>query len=128
MRPHIQSSSLRKQGPITTGVSDLTKSSTDEFHNNRHGVWVPAFAGTTSKRFARRANQATDLFGLSRVSSPYRKNISLRRLVETALLIPPSRLTRGAYRDRHGRWVRDAVDVMVPLTNGAKADGEVVWS
>jgi hypothetical protein len=23
---------------------------------------------------------------------------------------------------------RDAVDVMVPLTNGAKADGEVVWS
>src|ERR1700744_2415141 len=22
---------------------------------------------------------------------------------------------------------RDAVDVMVPLTNGAKADGEVVW-
>ena len=24
--------------------------------------------------------------------------------------------TRGALRDRHGRWVRDAVDVMVPLT------------
>jgi hypothetical protein len=23
---------------------------------------------------------------------------------------------------------RDAVDVMAPLTNGAKADGEVVWS
>jgi hypothetical protein len=39
----------------------------------------------------------------------------------------PSRLTRGAYRDRHGRWVRDAVDVAVSLTNGTEADGEVVW-
>jgi hypothetical protein len=36
--------------------------------------------------------------------------------------------TRGAYRDRHGRWVRDAVDVTVSLTNGTEADGEVVWS
>src|SRR3984957_13345403 len=37
------------------------------------------------------------------VSSPLAKNNSLRHLVDTALLIPPSRLTRGAYRDRHGR-------------------------
>jgi hypothetical protein len=36
--------------------------------------------------------------------------------------------TRGALRGRHGRWARDAVDVEVPLTNGADADGEVVWS
>ena len=36
--------------------------------------------------------------------------------------------TRGALRGRHGRWVRDAVDVEVPLTNGTDADGEVVWS
>jgi hypothetical protein len=36
--------------------------------------------------------------------------------------------TRGALRGRHGRWVRDAVDVDVPLTNGTDADGEVVWS
>ena len=34
----------------------------------------------------------------------------------------------GALRGRHGRWVRDAVDVDVPLTNGTDADGEVVWS
>jgi hypothetical protein len=34
----------------------------------------------------------------------------------------------GTYRDRHGRWVREAVDADVPLTNGADADGEVVWS
>jgi hypothetical protein len=52
----------------------------------------------------------------SLLSSAVRKNISLRRLVEAALLILPSRLTRGAYRDRHGRWVRDAMDA------GARAD------
>ena len=35
---------------------------------------------------------------------------------------------RGAFRDRHGRWVRDAVDANALLTNSADADGEVVWS
>jgi hypothetical protein len=39
-----------------------------------------------------------------------------------------SRSIGGAYRDRHGRWVRDAVDAAALLTNGAGADGEVVWS
>jgi len=37
------------------------------------------------------------------VSSPDPKNISLLRLVETALLIPTVPPHRGAYRDRHGR-------------------------
>ena len=37
--------------------------------------------------------------------------------------------TRGAYRDRHGRWARDAMDAFGDaLTNGADADGEVVWA
>ena len=35
---------------------------------------------------------------------------------------------RGAFRDRHGRWERDAVDADVLTTNGTEADGEVVWS
>jgi hypothetical protein len=35
---------------------------------------------------------------------------------------------RGAFRDRHKRWARDAVDADALLTNGADADGEVVWS
>jgi hypothetical protein len=35
---------------------------------------------------------------------------------------------RGAFRDRHGRWAGDAVDATALLTNGADADGEVVWS
>jgi hypothetical protein len=67
------------------------------------------------------------------LSSPFCENFLLRRLVETALLIPPSRPERGAYRDRHGRWVRDAVDAAASAhesaqTNDADADGEVVWS
>src|SRR6266705_1973125 len=37
------------------------------------------------------------------VSSPNPKNISLLRLVETALWIPTVPPHRGAYRDRHGR-------------------------
>jgi hypothetical protein len=36
--------------------------------------------------------------------------------------------TRGALRDRHDRWVRDAMDVIARETNVAGADGEVVWS
>ena len=40
--------------------------------------------------------------------------------------------TRGALRGRHGRWERDAVDAASAhasaQTNGAEADGEVVWS
>jgi hypothetical protein len=35
---------------------------------------------------------------------------------------------RGAYRDRHGRWVEDAMDVLAQLTKAADADGEGVWS
>jgi hypothetical protein len=39
---------------------------------------------------------------------------------------------RGAARDRHGRWERDAMDAMasgaiIARTNDADADGEVVW-
>ena len=34
---------------------------------------------------------------------------------------------RGAFRDRHGRWARDAVDAKAALTNVAEADGGVVW-
>jgi hypothetical protein len=40
-------SSLRKQRPITTGHGVMRKASNSVFQNKRHGVWVPAFAGTT---------------------------------------------------------------------------------
>jgi hypothetical protein len=48
---------------------------------------------------------------LPALSSLYTKNIPLRRLLDAALLIPavPPRL-KGAFRDRHERGVRDAMD------------------
>ena len=51
------------------------------------------------------------------LSSPPVKNNSLRHLVDTALLIPPSRLTRGAYRDRHGRGCGMRWTLLVRATN-----------
>jgi hypothetical protein len=44
------------------------------------------------------------------VSSPTCKNFSLSRLVETGIGRMSPAPARGAYRDRHGRWVQDAVD------------------
>ena len=83
--------------------------------------------GTTTRLICPTGNFPNSL------SSPVRKNISLRRLVETVLLIGRPALTRGALRGRHGRWERDAVDAAASAhvsaqTNGADADGEVVWS
>jgi hypothetical protein len=40
--------------------------------------------------------------------------------------IPPP--IRGALRDRHERWKRDAMDTVSHETNEMIADGEVVWS
>src|ERR1700682_1853509 len=73
--------------------------------------------------------QITDL-----LSSPACKNILVfirpKSLLELRHPVPH----RGAFRDRHGRRVRDAVDAaasgapMACWTNDADADGEVVWS
>ena len=60
---------------------------------------------------------------LLRMSSPLCKNILLRHLVETDLLIPPSRPTRGAYRDRHGRRARDAMDAAAFCARGDRRAG-----
>jgi hypothetical protein len=35
---------------------------------------------------------------------------------------------RGAFRDRHGRWARDAMDAFARQDEPREADGEVVWS
>src|SRR6516164_945735 len=42
----------------------------------------------------------------------------------TSVLLPQ----RGALRDRHERWQRDAMDAACQQTNDNVADGEVVWS
>jgi hypothetical protein len=61
------------------------------------------------------------------VSIPLAKNFLFFRLVETALSMchPVPIEGRVAIVTDVGR---DAVDATAPLTNGAKADGEVVWS
>jgi hypothetical protein len=41
---------------------------------------------------------------------------------------PPVLTRSGAYRDRHGRGVWDAMDVSAQLTNAHHTDGEGVWS
>ena len=41
---------------------------------------------------------------LKTLSSTVSKNIPLHSLLETPLWIPPSRPSRGAFRDRHERW------------------------
>ncbi len=50
-----QVSSLRTQGPITTGRCELSKVSATACNYWGRGVWVPAFAGTTGYigRYAR---------------------------------------------------------------------------
>jgi hypothetical protein len=40
--------------------------------------------------------------------------------------VPPHQ--QGAFRDRHERWARDAMDVSARLTKARLTDGEVVWS
>jgi hypothetical protein len=61
------------------------------------------------------------------LSSPIAKNILLRRWVETAIHQANPVPIEGRFAIvTDAGW--DAVDVMAPLTNGAKADGEVVWS
>jgi len=67
------------------------------------------------------------------------------RLTQITSLIRPVLSHRGAFRDRHGRWERDAVDAaalgaherlqggfsrersQACWTKDAEADGEVVW-
>ena len=62
------------------------------------------------------------------LSSPSDKNIPVLFSPKSLLHPPPSRPARGAFRDRHGRWVRDAMDAACQKTNDTGADGEVVWS
>jgi hypothetical protein len=72
-------------------------------------------------------------YGLESFVQSFSQKYSDFQKLQIGLYPSPSRLTRGAYRDRHGRWVRDAVDAAVSAhasaqTNDAGADGEVVWS
>jgi hypothetical protein len=62
------------------------------------------------------------------LSSADRKNLSLYALVEAPLEARHPVPHKGAFRDRHERWHGMRWTLLVLLTNGANADGEVVWS
>jgi hypothetical protein len=78
-----------------------------------HFVEVMGFAGLNpSYGLATRPAQVICPSGglLTGVSSPLCKNISVFTHPKSSLELCVSRPERGAYHDRHGRWVRDAVD------------------
>jgi hypothetical protein len=62
------------------------------------------------------------------LSSPRDKNILLSLEAKSPAYCARSAPTRGALRDRHGRWARNAMDAKPLLTNSGDADGKVVWS
>jgi hypothetical protein len=59
---------------------------------------------------------------------PFAQKYSASRFARNSFMDSSVPAHRGAFRDRHKRWAGDAVDADAPLTNGADADGEVVWS
>jgi hypothetical protein len=63
------------------------------------------------------------------LSSPFCKNISVFQKGKSGLQARCPVPARGAFRDRHERWVGDAMDAEgVARRAAASADGEVVWS
>jgi hypothetical protein len=48
--------------------------------------------------------------------------------IRNRVLIATSCSARGAFRDRHERWMQDAVDAKARETNDVFADDEAVWS
>jgi hypothetical protein len=68
------------------------------------------------------------------LSSPASKNNSLGVWMEAVIERGDPASIRGTYRDRHERWVWDAMDAAVSARGSAVrtsddvADGEVVWS
>ena len=61
------------------------------------------------------------------LSSPFRKNILIFRRTKSVVYPLPSRPIEGRFAIVTDAG-RDAVDADAPITNGAEADGEGVWS
>jgi hypothetical protein len=60
------------------------------------------------------------------VSSPFFKNFSPFRFIQISFLFPPSTPPEGRIAIVTNAGL-DAMDAAALLTNGAHADGEVVW-
>jgi hypothetical protein len=61
------------------------------------------------------------------LSSPFRKNISVFPKPKSSYMIRRPASLEGRFAIVTDAR-RDAVDAEAPITNGAEADGEVVWS
>jgi hypothetical protein len=87
---------------------------------------VPASNGTTDDPTSGKSMTRSVRCAV-RLSSPFRKNIPIFRNCKSVYIC-------GYPVPLEGRFAivtdagRDAVDVEVSITNGAEADGEVVWS
>src|SRR3954451_19074342 len=76
-------------------------------------------------KITRRANH----FVLSEACQALHAKIYRFRFSEIRDYVAPScPRSRGAFRDRHERWERDAVDVKVARTSATGTDGQAVWS
>jgi hypothetical protein len=62
------------------------------------------------------------------LSSPFRKNIPIPGRPKSLHILCHPVSFRGAFRDRHERGRRDAMDADGALTNALEADGKDVWS
>jgi len=68
------------------------------------------------------------MFQDARDRRPQDQKISLAPSGKSVALLRASRAHQGAFRDRHGRWTRDAMDALCRKTSGVCTDGEIVES
>jgi hypothetical protein len=84
----------------------------------------PCFYGTTDDPTGKSVTRSVRC--AIRLSSPSVKNILIFRNPKSLVYSRPSCPTEGRFAIVTDAG-QDAVDVEAPITNGAEADGEVVW-
>jgi hypothetical protein len=94
-------------------AASLSSAAAKRLSNNGYRwLWVPAFAGTTMilTRVILPDGQINIDFLTRRVQPLSQKYSDFQKPQITGILSASRSLERGAARDRHGRWERDAVD------------------
>src|ERR1700756_1748838 len=80
----------------------------------------PENALRKTRIFAKGFNTFAESASLSKISLPF--------FIKICLYPPRPAPARGALRDRHECWARDAMDARACATSAAIADDEIVWS
>ena len=103
----------------------LAKTATNAFLEEDYVAWVPGprMSASRNAELICPTGQISKTCPAS-LAKIFRFSLKANQLPISAYPVP----TRGAFRDRHERWTRGAMDAKLPLTNGSEADGEVVWS